>query len=60
MSRFETALEGVGREARERLLLHLKEGTSSEWISDWLKRAGFKVSPSTIRAERRRMLNAGE
>lgn len=55
MSKVDEVLSEVGEEARNALLAHLEGGTSANWISDWLKRAGHPVGPTTLKEYRRRL-----
>lgn len=47
------ALGKLSRERREAFLPHLHGGTSAEFLSDWLGRAGVPVSATTIKRYRR-------
>ena len=47
------ALSRHDGERRAAFLNHLNGGTSADFLSDWLKRAGTPVSATTIKSYRR-------
>lgn len=49
----EAALVEHGELARAAFMEHLHGGTSAEWLSRWLKRAGTPVGATTIKDYRR-------
>jgi hypothetical protein len=49
----EKALSNYTHEYRTLILAHLKGGTSTNWLSDWLKRAGTPVGATTLKKYRR-------
>lgn len=53
--RLAEAVEGLGEDRRQAILPHLYGGTSADWISDWLTRAGHPVSATTIKRWRRNL-----
>lgn len=52
-AKLKAALEAVGTEAREGFLTHLEGGTSANYLSDWLTRAGHPIGATTIKDYRR-------
>lgn len=46
------ALRGLPPGVSERFIEHLAEGTSCDWLSDWLGRAGHPVSATTLKRAR--------
>lgn len=48
------AMSSLSAERRKAFAQHLHGGTSADYLSDWLARAGHQVSASTIRAYRRK------
>lgn len=57
MTKLDVALASVGQEAREAFLDHLQGGTSANWLSDWLSRAGHPVGATTIKDYRKKVCN---
>lgn len=47
------AWEAMSQERREAFLPHLLGGTSANWLSNWLTRAGTPVGATTIKDYRR-------
>lgn len=47
------ALERQSLQRREAFLTHLTNGTSADYLSDWLARAGTPVSATTLKLYRR-------
>lgn len=47
------ALSKVGPEASEAFIEHLRGGTSANYLSDWLRRAGHPVSATTLKDYRK-------
>ena len=47
------ALSKLHPERREALVEHLLGGTSADYLSDWLGRAGTPVGPTTLKKYRR-------
>jgi len=47
------ALAHIGNEAAEVFMQHLRGGTSANYLSDWLGRAGSPVSATTLKEYRR-------
>lgn len=48
------ALDSLSPERRLAWMAHFEGGTSADQLSDWLKRAGCPVGPTTIKTYRRR------
>lgn len=46
------ALSAMTPERREAFLPHLLGGTSANWLSDWLRRAGTPVSATSLKEYR--------
>jgi hypothetical protein len=44
----EEIIEGLGNDARDAFLSHLRGGTSSVFLANWLGRAGHPVAASTV------------
>lgn len=49
----QSALIAIGSQAASRFLEHLKGGTSANYLSDWLRRAGCPVSATTLKQYRK-------
>jgi hypothetical protein len=49
----ERALASMGKEVREVFLEHVDGGTSANFLSDWLTRAGHPVSSTVLKGFRR-------
>ena len=49
----EAALNSMDAGKRGLFLIHLKGGTSADYLADWLSRNGTPVSATTIRGYRR-------
>lgn len=47
------ALAHIGNEATGVFMQHLRGGTSANYLSDWLSRAGAPVSATTLKEYRR-------
>lgn len=47
------ALRSLSDERREAFLAHYRGGTSADYLSDWLTRAGAPVGATTIKRLRR-------
>ena len=47
------ALSQIGPQAAEVFMQHLRGGTSANYLSDWLTRAGSPVSATTLKEHRR-------
>ena len=52
----ESALAEQSTERREALVAHLLGGTSADWLSDWMARAGSPVGATTIKRYRRSLV----
>lgn len=50
----QSAIANLTADRRAAFLEHLEGGTSADYLADWLKRAGHKVSATTIRTFRRK------
>ena len=55
MSKVETALQDLGPEASAAFMTHLRGGTSANWLSDWLTRAGHPVGATTLKDYRKKV-----
>lgn len=49
----QSALNAIGEPGATSFLAHLKGGTSANYLSNWLKRAGHPVSATTLKAYRK-------
>lgn len=49
------ALSQVGPKATEVFMEHLRGGTSADYLSEWLTRAGHPVSATTLKEARKRL-----
>jgi hypothetical protein len=47
------ALNAIGEPGASSFLEHLKGGTSANYLSNWLRRAGHPVSATTLKAYRK-------
>lgn len=52
------AWEAMTPERKEAFLPHLLGGTSADWLSSWLRRAGTPVSATQIKVYRRNLKEA--
>ena len=52
------AIDSMSPERREAFVPHLIEGTSADWLSDWLRRAGTPVSATVLKDYRRTLKEA--
>lgn len=53
----EAAFSKIGQDATRLFMDHLRGGTSANYLSDWLGRAGAPVSATTIKEYRRAVQN---